>query len=240
MTDQHTQDQSGLGDQASTLASQPPTGPILSYDDDTTTKEHKFQRFGKIKRVAVFGYADAKPEDELYKSSYELAQVLAKHEMVVLNGGGPGVMDAATRGAKSVGGETMVVTFYPEDAPGFEGRYLNNKADTEIVTQNYITRMFKLMENADAFVICNGGTGTISELGTAWVMARLYFGNHKPFVLYGAFWRPVMKALMENMMMRGNEDAVFRIAETPEEVLAYLEEFDKELLALQEKQEEEA
>jgi len=118
----------------------------------------------------------------------QAAKKLAQRGYVVVNGGGPGVMDAATRGAESVGGKTESVTFYPEHASGFEGRYLSNVTDKEIRTDNYIERMYRLMEESDIFLFFKGGTGTVSELGTAWVLAKLYYGHHKPFILFGDFW----------------------------------------------------
>ena len=169
------------------------------HDRAENSREEHYQLMKKIHNVAFFGFADAKPDSPLYKEAFEVAKVLASQGMTIVDGGGPGVMDAATKGAQAVRGETIAVTFYPQDAPGFEGRYVGNIAGTEIITQNYIERMFKLMEHGDAYVIFNGGTGTISELGTAWVMARLYFGHHKPFVLYGAFW------LFRNWKARSSE-----------------------------------
>jgi len=183
----------------------------------------------KIKTVSFFGYADAKPDSELYKQAFELAKVLAKKGLTIVNGGGPGVMDASTKGAESVGGETVAVTFYPEDAPGFEGRYVGNVVDVEVKTENYIERMFKLMEHGDIYIIFNGGTGTISELGTAWVLARLYFGHHKPFLLYGDFWEEVIGCFEKNMKMRGNERNVFEIVNNPDEVLVAIKRFEDKM-----------
>jgi hypothetical protein len=184
-----------------------------------------------INKVAFFGYADCEPESELYKEVYEIAQLFAKNTYTIVNGGGPGVMDASTKGAESVGGDTLAVTFYPEDAPGFEGRYVSNIVDREIVTGNYVERMFKLMEVADTFLIFKGGTGTVSEFGTAWVLARLYYGHHKPFVLYGDFWHEVVQVLVRNLFMRGTEQQVFRIVSKPYEALDAVREFEKELEA---------
>jgi uncharacterized protein (TIGR00725 family) len=181
--------------------------------------------------VAFFGYADAKPDSPLYQAAFRTAQFMAKQGLTIVDGGGPGVMDAATKGAQSVGGETISVTFHPTDAPGFEGKYVGNIPDTEIVTHNYIERMHKLMEHADLFIIFNGGTGTISEFGTAWVMARLYFGHHKPFILFGDFWRDILDVIQKNMMMRGNERDVLRIVNTPEEAFAAVWAFDEEMVA---------
>ena len=182
-----------------------------------------------IKKVAFFGYADAKPKSRLYQEAFATAKLLARHGYTIVNGGGPGVMDASTQGAVAGGGDTIAVTFNPQDAPGFEGRYVRNIVDKEIKTSNYIERMFKLMEQAEAFVIFRGGTGTISEFGTAWVLARLYYGHHKPFVLYGEFWKEIVEVLMKYMEMRGTEKKVFKIVTTATEVFEAIKEFDREL-----------
>ena len=207
------------------------TAAVRRQDTSATSTEQRYQRLKKIKNVAFFGYADAPPDSQLYKDAYNTARRVAEEGLVIVDGGGPGVMAAATRGAESVGGRTITVTFYPEDAPGFEGRYVGNVADLEIITRNYIERMHKLMEYADAYIIFNGGTGTISEFGTAWVMARLYFGRHKPFLLYGDFWKEVVAVIERTMMMRGNENDVFRIVNSPDETMSALQSFDTELEA---------
>lgn len=183
----------------------------------------------KINTVSFFGYADATPDSDLYKQAYNVAQTLAKKGLTIVNGGGPGVMDASTKGAESVGGETLAVTFYPQDAPGFEGRYVGNVVDTEVKTENYVERMFKLMEHGDTYIIFNGGTGTISEFGTAWVLARLYFGHHKPFLLYGDFWHEVIEVLLKNMKTRGNETEVFEIVTKPEQVVSAIKRFEDKM-----------
>lgn len=184
-----------------------------------------------ITNVAFFGYADAQRRGDLYRNAFATAKLLAQNGLTIVNGGGPGVMDASTRGAESVGGNTLAVTFYPKGAPGFEGRYVANIVDREIVTGNYVERMFKLLEVADAYIIFQGGTGTISEFGTAWVLARLYLGHHKPFVLFGDFWYEVMAMFARLFIMRGTEERVYRIVTTPREVLDSLEEFEREMQA---------
>ena len=173
----------------------------------------------EFKKVAVFGDAAVLPDSSYYQAAYHAAKKLAKLGYVIVNGGGPGIMDAATRGAESVGGHTESVTFYPEHASGFEGRYLSNNTDKEIRTHNYIERMFKLMERSDIFLIFQGGTGTISELGTAWVLAKLYYGHHKPFILVGSFWRQVIGAIHDNMQIDAKEMDVFRIVDGIDDIL---------------------
>lgn len=184
-----------------------------------------------IKNIVFFGYSDTKPGDRLYKEVYRLAKLIGGKGYTVVNGGGPGVMDASTQGAESVGAETLSITFYPTQAPGFEGRYPKNITDREVQTGNYIERMFKLLEHGDVYIVFKGGTGTLSEFATAWCLARLYFGCHKPMILYGAFWKKIVACLKKYMFLRGNEERIFRIAENPEQVLQAIEEFEKEFKA---------
>ncbi len=190
-----------------------------------------------INNIAVFGGAEVSAETQLYKDVFEFSKLLAQKGHTIVNGGGPGVMLAATQGAEAGGGQTLAVTFNPKDAPGFEGKYIKNETDKLIITDNYIARMFTLMENADCYVITNGGTGTLSELGTAWCLARLYFGNHRPFILYGDFWHKIIKAIADNMLLREQEYYVFKFASSPEDVVRAVEEFNQELYVGEQKSE---
>lgn len=175
-----------------------------------------------LKNIAFFGSSELKPESKYYQEAFRIAQVLAKKGYTIVNGGGPGIMNASTQGAESVDGETLAITFSPKNAPGFEGRYLSNRVDKEIKTANYIDRMFKLLEHADCFIIFKGGCGTISEFGTAWILAKLYYPHHKPFILYGRFWRKIIRVLKEEMLVPGRAMKVFKFAETEGEVLEAL------------------
>ena len=111
-----------------------------------------------IKNIAFFGDSEIPENGKVYQDAFETAKLLAEKGFTIVNGGGPGIMNASTKGAQAVNGETLSVTFYPKDAPGFEGRYLGNITNVEIKTGNYIERMFKLMEHADLFIIFKGGT----------------------------------------------------------------------------------
>ncbi len=191
------------------------------------SEEHAFISRPIIKNIAFFGDANLNPTTDVYKDAFAIAQTLAEQGFTIVDGGGPGVMDAATKGAVAGHGETISVTFYPKEAPGFEGRYVGNVTDLEIKTTNYIERMFKLMEHADVFVIFNGGTGTLSEFGTAWVLAKLYYGHHKPFILFGDFWIPIIDAIKSNMYIDRKEMAVFEIVTRREDVLPTIQRFEK-------------
>lgn len=182
-----------------------------------------------IKNIAFFGDADISETDETYKGAFDVAEALAREGFVIVDGGGPGVMEAATSGAAKGGGKTISVTFDPVNAPGYEGKYIGNVTDTEIVTTNYVERMFKLMEYGDIFIIFKGGSGTMSEFGTAWALAKLYFGHHKPFILYGSFWIPIIDAIKSNMNIDAKEASVFEICETKEQVITAIRRFEEKI-----------
>jgi len=173
----------------------------------------------KTKRVAIFGYAEAKPGEELYQDAYETSRLLAKAGFVIVNGGGPGVMRASSEGAKAGGGKTIGIAFNPDGMTSFEGRDPENPLDEEIVVSNYLERTLKLLETGDAYVVFNGGTGTISEFGMAWGLAKLYFGRHKPLVFFGSWWHEIIESIGKNMKLRDIELRVYRIVNTPQEVV---------------------
>ena len=177
-----------------------------------------------IKNVTVFGFSECGEKDAEYQAAYQTAKFLAEKGYHIINGGGPGIMRAATKGAHDGGGKVTTIPFIPTNMTNFEGRDPENIPDVEIVKPNYVERTLELLDKGDAYVIFNGGTGTISEFGMAWGLARLYFGVHKPLILYGSWWHQIMETFAQNMRIREIELQVYRIATTPEEVVRDLEE----------------
>jgi uncharacterized protein (TIGR00725 family) len=192
-------------------------------------KKTKIEKAPTISHVAIFGYADSKPEDKEFKECFETSKMLAESGYEVVDGGGPGIMLAATLGAKAGGGRVTGVTLYPKDMKNFEGRNKDNTLDEEIKTDSYVERTLTLMSEGQIYVVFNGGTGTISEFAMAWGLARLYFGHHKPLILYGKFWKHIIKAFQDNMHLRKEESKVFKIVDSPEEVLQAIKDFEDEL-----------
>lgn len=176
-----------------------------------------------IKNVTFFGSSEVKPGSLDYDAAYQTGKLLAQNGYLVINGGGPGVMKACTEGAKAGEGKSIGVSFNPKDMTHFEGRDPNNKVDQEILVDNYVLRTLKLLEMGDAYVVFNGGTGTVSEFGMAWGLAKLYFGHHKPLILYGTFWHEIMESFGKNMLIRPEEVRVYRIVTTPQEVLTEIQ-----------------
>lgn len=177
-----------------------------------------------IYNVTILGFSEAKPDEQLYQDAYEVAKILAQEGYTIVNGGGPGVMKAASEGARAGGGKTIGVYFNPKGMTNYEGRDPSNPVDKKIVLPNYLERTLKLLELGDIYVVFNGGTGTISEFAMAWGLARLYFGYHKPLILYGAFWHEILESIASRMLIREEELKVYRIVTTPQDALAAVRE----------------
>ena len=186
------------------------------------------QRFKHFQSVTVFGWSDSRPGDPVYEAACKVGYLLARHGLTVVTGGFGGEMEAAVRGAKAAGGKTIGVTFYPKLATKFEGgKVASSYLDREIRTRTYLERTLKLIALGDAFVSFNGGTGTISEWGMAWGLARIYYGHHKPLIMFGDFWTDIVAVIERDMHIRPEEKKVFRIVDSPGEVVRALRKFDQ-------------
>ncbi len=188
-----------------------------------TSKPRYFQR------VAIFGSADISEGDEAYRSAFTAAQLLAGEGREIVNGGGPGIMQAATDGAHAANGKVFTISFQPIDAPFFEGKTDSNIGDQDVIAENYVERLNLLMEHSDAFVIFKGGTGTLSEWMTVWLMAHIYYGHHKPFVLFGSFWHEVVAVMQKHFYIGKQELRVFRVADTHADLLRAFQELEEEM-----------
>jgi len=178
-----------------------------------------------INKITFFGDSAIPEGDKEYQDAYETAKLLALNGYTIVNGGGPGIMEAATSGAESVNGQTKAIYWEPKLASYFEGKNISNIADESETYSNYIMRTLGLIENGDVFVVFKGGTGTISEFGMVWCIGKLYFGCHKPVILFGEFWDDVLYAIQKNMYIDQTEMSVLHKATTPEQVLELIESF---------------
>lgn len=186
---------------------------------DTNTK--KDSRL--LHSVTFFGDSAISEDSKIYKDVWEASKTLAEHGYTIVNGGGPGVMKAATDGAEKGGGKTVAIYWQPKLASFFEGRNLANVTDEYETASNYMTRTLGLIEKGDAYVVCKGGTGTISEFGMVWALAKLYYGCHKPVILFGEFWDPIIETIQNQMNIDETELAVLYRANTSSEIISILE-----------------
>lgn len=141
--------------------------------------------------VTVFGSSRPVEGDSDYAEARELGWALASKGFIVCTGGYGGVMEAASRGAKDAGGHTLAVTasFFRSEA--------NRWVDEEIRVETWEERLFELVRRGDAWVACKGGTGTLVELAVVWEMLNKGVLPHRPFVVFGEFWRPVIDRVRE-------------------------------------------
>ena len=182
-----------------------------------------------IDQIAIFGSAHTSDESDLAKEVFEVCKQLAEAGYTIVDGGGPGVMRAATDGAHMGGGKVVGITFKATPGMNYEGRDTSNKFDLEIKADNYVERTLALLKAGQVYIVFNGGTGTISEFGMALGVAKLYFGHHKPLILYGKFWHNVIKSFIDNMIITAQEKAVYKIVQSPKGVLEALNKFEKEI-----------
>jgi len=188
-------------------------------------------QFEHLKAVTFFGWSESRPGDAVYEAARDVAFLLAKHGLTIVSGGFGGEMEAAAKGAKEGGGKAVGVTFYPTLATNFEaGKEASKYLDREVKTTTYLERTLKLVALGDAFVCFNGGTGTVSEWGMAWGLARIYYGHHKPVILYGKFWKEIVETIERNMYIRPIEKKVYKIVSSPHEALQALKDFDREYM----------
>jgi len=177
-----------------------------------------------MEKIGFLGGSVWENKDEVYQEAYDTAKLLAEHGYEIVNGGGPGIMKAATLGAKAGGGKTMAVTYHPnKKKKNYEGVDPENPFDEEVVTLDYFDRTKVLLQNTDLHIVFRGSTGTISEFGMTWASSRIHEGHNKPIILFGDFWQEIIEVIKKHMYMRPGEVELLKICTTPQEVLEYVQ-----------------
>jgi len=148
-------------------------------------------------KVAVFGGASARPGDQAYEDAMRLGGLLAAHGHTVMTGGYIGIMEAASRGAKEVGGHVIGVTCAEIE------KYRSTKANQWVVEEwKYTTlreRMYALIDRCDAAVVMPGGVGTLAEMTVMW--NELIVNGSKPrrLILVGNGWQKVVSQFLDSL-----------------------------------------
>lgn len=187
----------------------------------------KAENIAKIKKIAFLGGSSWGEETQVYQNAFETARLLAEAGYEIVNGGGPGVMRAATLGCQAAGGKSLAITYHPnKQKKNYEGIDKLNTFDEEIITLDYFDRTKVMLQNSDVHIVFNGSTGTISEFGMTWASSRIHEGNHKPIVLFGDFWHEILDVISKTMLMRPGEVELLKVATEPEEVLEFVKRLD--------------
>ncbi len=181
----------------------------------------------KIQKIAILGGAAWKPEDKTYKDAYEVSKVLAEAGYEIVNGGGPGVMRASTKGGHAGGGRVLAITYHPNKPKRhYEGVDPENDFDDEIITLDYFDRTKVMLQTTQLHIVFKGSLGTLSELGMTWISSWIHEPNNKPIILYGDFWSEYLHLIDKNALVFEAEKAIVKVCTTPEQVLEYVRSFD--------------
>jgi uncharacterized protein (TIGR00730 family) len=150
--------------------------------------------------VSIFGSARTKPDTEEYALAERIGAALAGAGYPVITGGGPGIMEAANRGAVSAGGVSIGLGI---ELP-FE-QSLNDYVDIGIEFRYFFVRKTMFVKYSQAFVVLPGGFGTLDELFEAITLVQTRKITRFPIVLVGtAFWGGLLDWIKDQMLTAGN------------------------------------
>jgi uncharacterized protein (TIGR00730 family) len=176
-------------------------------------------------RVCIFGSARIGVDSPFYHQAYELAKELARRGVDIVTGGGPGLMEAANRGAKD-GSNLSRSIGLPIELP-FETD-ANAHLDVKHHHKRFSSRLDEFMRLSHAVVITPGGIGTLLELFYTWQLMQVNHIKPRPFILLGhSMFDPLVKYLQEvpaalNLMSR-DDLRMISVVDTVDEVVKVLE-----------------
>lgn len=172
--------------------------------------------------VTVFGSARFPPENHYYKMAMEVGKGLSEIGFTIMTGGGPGIMEAANRGAKEAGGKSVgsniILPFEQKPNP-----YLDKYVDFNF----FFVRKVLLMKYSYAFVVMPGGAGTMDELFETITLIQTGKISDFPVVIMGKeYWKNLIE-LLEEFLRNGTiseEDMkLFLLTDSVEEAVKHIE-----------------
>jgi uncharacterized protein (TIGR00730 family) len=182
--------------------------------------------------VTVFGSARLGPEHRYYAMARALGAELARAGFTVMTGGGPGVMEAANRGAREAGGRSIGcnIELPMEQKP-------NPYLDQWITFRHFFVRKVMLVKYSYAFVALPGGFGTLDEIFETVTLIQTGKIREFPIVLMGAdFWRPLVDFLSERLVAAATIDPAdvkrLLVTDSPAEAVALIRDVAMSRFAL--------
>lgn len=168
--------------------------------------------------IPIFGSARITPDNPFYQSAEKLAALLVERGYGILTGGGPGIMEAASKGAYEAGGNSVGLNIrLPME------QHANPYQTTSLDFRYFFVRKVCFIKYAVALVAYPGGFGTLDEFSEAATLIQTNKINHVPLVLVGKkFWQPMMEWFKNTMLLEygaiSPEDMnLFKLVDTPEE-----------------------
>jgi hypothetical protein len=172
--------------------------------------------------VSIFGSARVTEDHPWYELTRETAACLANHGYTVITGGGPGLMEAANRGAKEAGGESIGLNIeLPHE------QHVNPYVTRSFEFHYFFARKLMFVRYARAFVIMPGGFGTLDELFEALTLIQTHRIYHFPVILVGsAFWDPLLewidRALEDQALISPGDKELLVLADEPMQVCKHV------------------
>ena len=154
-------------------------------------------------RVTIFGSARLQPGTEAYDAVKKLAAELTSMGCDILTGGGPGLMQAANEGARSVlpeGRHTMGINI----ALPFE-QQVNPFVSQAYGHRTFFSRLHHFMIASDAFVVVPGGIGSLLEMSLVWQLLQVRQHSNSPLILVGKMWAGLVEWARQAMLVEGSE-----------------------------------
>jgi uncharacterized protein (TIGR00730 family) len=173
---------------------------------------------GVGKAASFFGSARTAEDDPDYKLARETARVVGESGMAVITGGGPGLMEAANRGAKDAGALSIGLNI---ELPFEQGG--NPHCDIALEFHYFFARKIMFVRYASGFVVFPGGFGTMDELWEALTLIQTGKITEFPVILVGTdYWRGLVDWVADRMLSEGNigpdDLELWTLTDEPEEV----------------------
>ncbi len=177
--------------------------------------------------VSIFGSARTKPDNPSYKIAEEIAAKLVRHGYGVITGGGPGIMEAGNKGAKSEGGRSVGLNI---QLPFEQNPNPYIDSDKNINFDFFFVRKVMFVKYSQGFVIMPGGFGTLDEMFESLTLIQTHKIGRFPVVLVGKeYWKGLFDWIKSTMLSHGNineEDLeLFALVDTPTEAVRVIDEF---------------
>ncbi|MFM9904342.1 MAG: LOG family protein [Pyrinomonadaceae bacterium] len=174
---------------------------------------------GKI--VTIFGGSKCKEDSQEYRDAREIGARLAAEGFTICTGGYLGVMEAASRGARDMGGRVLGIVM--NQFKSEPNRYLTDK----VATDHFYDRLQNLITRSVGFVALRGGMGTVTEISLVWNKLQTGVLARRPLILVGDCWKPVVEAWKTNLAVSDSDLSYLDFADNADDASAIIIEKSK-------------
>jgi uncharacterized protein (TIGR00730 family) len=168
------------------------------------------------KTITIFGSAIPNESDAQYKFAYQLGSALAQNGFNICSGGYGGIMEAVSKGAYDNAGFVYGVTIDLWD------KEPNSYITVEVREQKLFDRITKLTELGDAYIILQGGTGTLLEFAAIWEYANKNLQQPKPIICHSNMWKEIVDVMNQQIKLENRRTDLVKCAESVDEIIDYL------------------